>query len=130
MKKLLVLALLTGNSLLLAQEISSAGDRSLAADKLINNYQFSQALSLLSHPEDSLETDILQRKGYCYFRMGNYGNAIRQFQKIITLDSANKNALFQLGQLYARNNQFEDSYECYQKLILGDSSNSFYYKQL
>jgi tetratricopeptide (TPR) repeat protein len=130
MKRILTIALLAIHPTLFAQEISQATDRGLQADKLINNYNFSQALSVLSNPEDSLDINILQRKGYCYFRMGSYGNAIRQFQKIITLDSANRNALFQLGQLYARNNQFENSYDCYQKLILGDTANSFYYKQL
>jgi tetratricopeptide (TPR) repeat protein len=113
-----------------AQELLSQQDRALVADKLINNYQFHQALSILSDPQDSLDINILQRKGYCYFRMGSYGNAIRQFEKIIALDSVNRNALFQLGQLYARNNQFEDSYSCYQRLIFEDSTNSFYYKQL
>jgi tetratricopeptide (TPR) repeat protein len=130
MKRTITIVFLAINTTLFAQEISQAADRGREADKLISNYQFSQALSMLSNPEDSLDIDILQRKGYCYFRMGSYGNAIRQFEKIVTLDSANRNALFQLGQLYARNNQFEDSYSCYQKLILGDTSNSFYYKQL
>jgi tetratricopeptide (TPR) repeat protein len=99
------------------------------ADQLINNYQFQQALVVLNHHEDSLAIDVMQRKGYCYFKLGNYAEAITQFERIVKMDTVNRNALNQLGQLYARNNQYEKSRTCYQKLIDADSLNSFYYKQ-
>lgn len=127
MKKLFLILAVAKTSLTLAQEFDP--DRLQTADRLINNYQFTEALSWLNHPGDSIDVDILQRKGYCYFRTGNYGNAIRQYEKIIALDSTNRNALFQLGQLYTRNTQYENAYACYQKLIREDSLNSFYYKQ-
>lgn len=117
----------------LAQDLISPQERLLVADKLINNYQFAEALSILTPPgagDSTVTIDVLQRKGYCLFRMGNYGAAIHEFERIIEADSTNRNALFQLGQLYARNTQFEDAYACYQSLISRDSTNSFYYKQL
>jgi tetratricopeptide (TPR) repeat protein len=129
MKNSLSILLLFCFSSTVAQELLSKQDRALEADRLMSNYQFSQALGILSFPEDSMAVDILQRRGHCLFRMGSYGSAIRQFEKIITLDSVNRNALFQLGQLYARNNQFANAYACYVKLIAVDSTNSFYYKQ-
>jgi tetratricopeptide (TPR) repeat protein len=99
------------------------------ADQLINNYQFERALGLLSDPGDSLTVAVIQRKGYCYLRLGNYVEAISQFERIVKIDSINPNALVQLGQLYAKNNQYEKARACYQKLIEGDSLNSYYYKQ-
>src|SRR6185436_8434508 len=112
MKNPLFIILLACFSSLAAQELLSKQDRALEADRLMSNYQFSQALGILSFPEDSMAVDILQRRGHCLFRMGNYGSAIRQFEKIVALDSVNRNALFQQGQLYARNNQFADAYAC------------------
>jgi len=98
-------------------------------DRLIHTYQFSKALLLLNRVEDSLSVDVHQRKGYCYFQLGNYGDAIRQFENVMKLDSINTHALFQLGQLYARNKQYGEAYACYEKLISSDTLNSFYYKQ-
>ena len=137
MKKLFLPLLTIIPGLLFSQEIIkeerseelSQHDRALLADKLISNYQFDEALSLLNHSEDSLDVGIIQRKGYCYFRLGSYRNAILQYEKALTFDSLNRNALVQLGQLYSRNNQYEEASGCYQRLIMQDSMNSFYYKQ-
>lgn len=98
-------------------------------DGLIHGYQFSKALLLLNHEEDSLSTEVLQRKGYCLFQMGNYSDAIDQYKKVMKVDSMNTHVLYQLGQVYGRNKQYADAYACYKKLILMDSLNSFYYKQ-
>ena len=98
-------------------------------DVLISTYQFGKALDLLNRDEDSLSIRVLHQKGHCYFQLGNYRDAISQFEKVLMLDSLNTHALFQLGQLYARNKQHKEAYDCYEKLIAGDSTNSFYYKQ-
>lgn len=112
-----------------AQEVKTTdADDLQKAEQLINGYQFAEALKFLD-PKDSLDLNIVQRRAYCFLRLGNYLSAIRQYEKALQLDSANVNVLFQLGQLYARNNQFGSAYECFGKLIAADSSNSFYYKQ-
>ena len=99
------------------------------ADRLINNYQFDRALTLLTSTNDSLNINLLQRKGYCFYRLGNYEDAIAEFERIVKIDSTNRNALHQLGQLYSRNNQYTKSAGSYKKLISLDSLNSFHYKQ-
>jgi tetratricopeptide (TPR) repeat protein len=133
MKGVYIIVLMAFGFSSLAQDLISLQERLLVADKLINNYQFAEALSMLipaGAGDSTVAIDVLQRKGYCLFRMGNYGAAIREFERIIEVDSTNRNALFQLGQLYGRNTQFEEAYACYQSLISRDSTNSFYYKQL
>jgi tetratricopeptide (TPR) repeat protein len=99
------------------------------ADQLIADFQFGKALALLNDPKDSTNISIITRKGHCYFRLGNYGQAILQYRKILSLDSTQVNALFQLAQLYSRNAQLEESEKCFLKLIAIDSTNSFYHKQ-
>jgi tetratricopeptide (TPR) repeat protein len=98
------------------------------SDNRIANYQFSAALKLLD-PKDTFDISTLQRRGYCYFRLGNYESAIRLYSRVLQLDSMNSNALFQLGQLYSRNNQYSDAYNAYISLIKLDSTNGYYYKQ-
>ena len=99
------------------------------ADRTINNYQFEKALVMLDQSSDSLSADLLQRKGYCYSRLGNYQEAINAYEKIVSMDSTNTNAYNQLGQLYSRTGQFVSAAELYKNLIAADSTNSFYYKQ-
>ncbi len=101
----------------------------LMVDQLINNYQFEKAMQLLQNGNDSLDIKLLNKKGYCFYRMGNYSAAIEQYEKIIALDFSNKNVLVQLAQLYSKSNRYADSYNCYQKLIAQDSLNGYYYKQ-
>jgi len=98
-------------------------------DQLIQKYQYSKALVLLDQLDDSLSVDVLQRKGSCYLQMGNYDDAIRQYETVLKVDSTDVKALYALGQLYARNKQFMDSYACYETLIANDELNSIYYKQ-
>jgi tetratricopeptide (TPR) repeat protein len=99
------------------------------ADWTIHNYQFERALVLLNQIDDSLNTEVLQKKGYCYSRLGNYHEAIGAYQQIVKLDSTNTNAANQLGQLFSRTGQIDLALRFYQKLIDADSTNSFYYKQ-
>ncbi|MBA4053394.1 MAG: hypothetical protein C0490_01655 [Marivirga sp.] len=101
----------------------------LEIDRLLRNYQFDRALTLLNQVPDSLSLESLQKKGHCYFQLGNYKMAIQQFERVAGIDSINTQALFQLAQLYARDRQYENAYTCYEKLIANDSLNSFYYKQ-
>ncbi len=98
-------------------------------DRLISSYQFDLALIELNWKKDSLSTPILQRKGYCYYRLGNYNQAIIEYNRILAVDSTDRNATYQLAQLYSKNDQFDESAQCYNRLIAADSSNSFYYKQ-
>src|ERR1044072_5514498 len=76
------------------------------ADQLISSYRFTDALYLLQQSTDTLDIEVTQRLGYCYFRMGDYASAIRAFESVTAIDSTNANALHQLGQLYSRNNQY------------------------
>jgi tetratricopeptide (TPR) repeat protein len=99
------------------------------ADAFIADFQFDKALTVLNDPKDSINISVISRKGHCYFRLGNYGQAIQQYKKILSIDSTQANALFQLAQLYSRNTQFKESEECFLKLIAIDSTNGFYHKQ-
>ena len=99
------------------------------ADELAKNYQFEQALQVLNGSEDSLSTMVLQRKGMCYARLGNYSDAIKSYESIRITDSLNREALYNLGQLYSVKDEYEKSAECFMKLIQLDSTNSFYHKQ-
>ncbi|MEX2233620.1 MAG: hypothetical protein WD824_15760, partial [Cyclobacteriaceae bacterium] len=98
-------------------------------DILIDEYKFNQALLLMENAEDSLEVGLLQRKGFCYSKLGNYSNAIIAYEGIRKTDSLNRQALYHLGQLYSLSDQYDQAKICYQNLIDLDSANSFYYKQ-
>lgn len=99
------------------------------ADVLIQNYQFNNALLLMDKAEDSLHTGLLQRKGWCYAKLGNYSEAIAAYQTVTETDTLNREALYQLGQLYSISDQYPQAMACYRKLITQDSANSFYYRQ-
>lgn len=99
------------------------------ADALIRNYQFNNALLLMDKAEDSTHTGLLQRKGWCYAKLGNYSEAIGAYQKITETDTLNREAFYQLGQLYSITDHYPQAMVCYQKLIAQDSANSFYYRQ-
>ncbi|HMG90976.1 MAG TPA: tetratricopeptide repeat protein [Chryseolinea sp.] len=98
-------------------------------DKLIHSYQFNKAIKLLEGREDSLSVEVLQRKGTCYHQMGNYNEAITEYEKLVSLDSMHQGALLALGQMYGKQKQFASAFLCYTKLIGMDSLNSYYYKQ-
>ena len=98
------------------------------ADVLIKNYQFSGALAIMDSVEDPLHVDLLQRRGFCYSKLGDYSAAIVAYEEIRNKDSLNREALFQLGQLYAVSDQYLPAMSCFQKLIDLDSTNSFYFK--
>jgi tetratricopeptide (TPR) repeat protein len=97
-------------------------------DVLMRNYQFNNALVLMDNSEDSLHVDLLQRRGLCYSRLGEYGAAIAAYEKIQGADSLNREALYQLGQLYAVSDLYPQAISSFQKLIFLDSTNSYYYK--
>ena len=128
MKQILIVTILLSACNAFSQEVHHT-EIMREADLLINNYQFDQALSLMNKAEDSLNVELLQRKGYCYSRLGNYTDAIIAYEGIRKTDSLNREALHQLGQLYSRNDQYDHSRACYMKLIDLDSTNSFYYRQ-
>lgn len=111
-------------------QVNATGDAITLADidRLISRYQYQDALAALNNV-DSTSVEVLRRSGNCYFHMGDYGDAIRQFEKILEIDSMNIHGLFQLGQLYSRTMQYKEAYGCYQKLIARDSTNGVYYKQ-
>lgn len=112
-----------------AQQLEVVKHDFIEIDRLLENYQFDRGLVLLNQVEDSSSVELLQKKGYCYFQLGKYRMAIKQYERIVTIDSINTQALVQLAQLYARDKQYENAYSCYEKLIANDSLNSFYYKQ-
>lgn len=99
------------------------------ADYLISNYQFEKALSLLDALEDS-SVSVMQRKAYCYSRLGHVDKAIEYYLFVLKEDSLNRNSLQQLGLLYVKNEDFVLARDCYQRLVNIDSANSFYFRQL
>ncbi len=123
------LALLISISASAQEDTLSKAELLKQTDRTINNYQFEKALSLLDQSPDSVSMELLQRKGYCYSRLGNYQQAIAAYQKIVRIDSTNTNVYNQLGQLYSRTGQIDLAIGLYKKLIDADTTNSFYYKQ-
>lgn len=124
--KRLILAIFLAPSLLFSQSepMSLSG-----IDGLINSYQFEQALREMQATPDSTSINIIQRRAYCYLRLGAFGDAIRTYRKALSLDSTNQNTLMQLAQLYGKNNQYAEAAAHYEKLISIDSTNSYYFKQ-
>src|SRR5687768_18302912 len=74
-------------------------------DVLMSNYQFNKALVFMNKAGDSLDMDLLRRKGLCYSKLGNYNDAILAYESIRNIDSINREALHQLGQLYSVTDQ-------------------------
>lgn len=108
---------------------STKTDTLKIVDQLIQEFQFQKALVLLHPNSDTASMEVLSRRGYCYFRLGDYLNAIHDYKEILRSDSTHRSTLFQLAQLYARNNQFNEAEKCFQRLLEQDSTNSFYHKQ-
>jgi len=98
-------------------------------DELVNNYQFEKALTMLANIADTTDVRVPLQRGYCYYRLGNFKNAIQFYNEALRLDSTNRSALIQLGQLYSRSNRFNEAKMCYERLILIDSTSSYYFKQ-
>jgi tetratricopeptide (TPR) repeat protein len=122
MKKLLSFALVVTFYSGHAQDIRQA-------EELVSNYQFDKALAILSDINDTIDVRIPLQRGYCYYRLGNFKNAILCYNQALRLDSINRTALIQLGQLYARHNRFSEAKMCYERLIHIDSTSSYYFKQ-
>jgi tetratricopeptide (TPR) repeat protein len=99
------------------------------ADTLIGDYHFDKALELIAEYDDSLDLALLQRKGWCYSKIGDYPRAIESYERIRAVDSLNVESLFQLGQLYSVSDQYKEAMACYQKVILVDSTNGYYFRQ-
>ncbi len=114
--------------LFVAAHFSNAQDFK-QVDELISNYQFEKALTVLATSNDTTDVRVPLQRGFCYFRLGNFKNAIQFYNKALQLDSTNRTALIQLGQLYSRNNRFSEAKMCYERLILMDSTSSYYFKQ-
>lgn len=70
-----------------AQEIERSTNILQETDRLIGSYHFDHALALLQKSPDTMDVELIQRKGYCYYRLGDYGNAISQFEQVIGIDS-------------------------------------------
>lgn len=127
--KLSLIAAFAFNACILFGQKFPVTDIIQQADVLMKNYQFNDALVLLSEADDSLQLDLLQRRGWCYSKLGNYSGAIASYEKIRESDSLNREALYQLGQLYSVSDLYPQAMFCFQKLIDLDSTNSFYFKQ-
>jgi tetratricopeptide (TPR) repeat protein len=122
MKNLVLLFLIAPFHFCNAQDLKQVED-------LVNSYQFEKALTILSNPSDTSDARIPLQRGYCYYRLGNFKNAIQCYQQALQRDSTNRIALIQLGQLYSRNNRFSEAKMCYERLIVIDSTSSYYFKQ-
>jgi tetratricopeptide (TPR) repeat protein len=127
--KAFVIAMLLFITRALCAQNPSADDILRDADSLMNNYQFESALARLESSEDTVNINLLKRKGYCHSRLGNYSEAILAYERILKLDSTNREGLYHLGQLYSDTDEYQQAASCYQALIQLDSTNSLYYKQ-
>ncbi len=115
--------------LLMPFAFAQVSEATRQADYLINNYQFEKALLALEAVEDS-SISVLQRKAYCYSRLGHVDKARAFYLKVVQQDSLNRSALQQLGLLFVKNEEFDAARDCFGKLTELDSTNSYYFKQL
>lgn len=74
--------------------------------KMPNEAEMKKTLSLaIAAYSDAIDNDSLfvqayYERGYCYFMIDNETNAIKDFEKVIALDSKNYQAYFMLGSIY------------------------------
>lgn len=129
MKTMYLIPLLLSSFLSYAQENTNEGPVPREIDELIQTYNFEKALVMLNGLNDSMSVEVLQRKGHCYAQLGNYNDAVNEYQNILGIDSLNVRALMALGQLFGKQKQYGGAFICYTKLIGVDSLNSYYYKQ-
>jgi tetratricopeptide (TPR) repeat protein len=128
MKTVLTAVVVLSVSCALAQEYSRQ-ELLQKADTFIKDYQFNKALDLMNESADTPDVQLLQRKGWCYSKVGDYPRAIEAYERIRSADSLNVEGLFQLGQLYSVSDQYAESMACYRKLIQLDSTNAYYFRQ-
>ncbi|MEO7987929.1 MAG: tetratricopeptide repeat protein [Chryseolinea sp.] len=129
MRLVFVFFALVASVSVLGQVIPDNNEILKEVDGIINSYQFEKALAVLEQSPDTFNTEIIQRKGYCHSRLGNYQQAIDAYETVVKTDSTNTGAFNQLGQLYSRTGEYDLAKELYQKLMAADTANSFYYKQ-
>lgn len=114
------------------QDASSTAMMYQEAMELMNAFQFDRALNLLSecHIHDEENTTYLLKIAYCNFQMGRYPDANLFYQKVLSIDSLNTNALSSLGSIYERMNNYREAESQYLQLISIDSTNSYYFKRM
>lgn len=114
------------------QDSVSTAMRYQEAVELMNAFQFDRALNLLSecHIHDQENTTYLLKIAYCNFQMGRYPDASLFYEKVLSIDSLNTNALSSLGSIYERMNNYQEAENQYLQLISIDSTNSYYFKRL
>ncbi|TDJ08804.1 MAG: tetratricopeptide repeat protein [Deltaproteobacteria bacterium] len=98
------------------------------------NYYLSKVYTILKQPEKAEEAAKLEIKenpnrAYGYFALGevyknkkDWSNAVRQFEKAISLDPSFTEALMGLGWIKQRQNYFTEAQELYARALKEDSS--------
>lgn len=98
---------------------------------LMANFQFDKAQTLLSecYIREPENVDYLLKIAYCNQQSGRYPDALIFYNKVLTLDSLNTNALSSIGSIYERTSNYRQAERYYRQLIQIDTSNAYYYKR-
>jgi tetratricopeptide (TPR) repeat protein len=123
MKPLLFICLLLTSLITLAQENPFS-----QATKLINEFRYERALDYLELCNEPSK-EILFKKAFCNFKLGNYATAKGLFKEVLSQDSLHIETLANLGFLYMAENNYNASYKCFVSLSHYFPDNSFYHKQ-
>ena len=92
--------------------------------RLYNTRRYAEAISafdqlLMSGENNSLTDNCQYWKGECYYGLGNYGQAIMEFQKVFAFPNSNKydDAQLKLGLCYMQMNNYDQAKMEFDKLL-------------
>lgn len=101
------------------------------ANRLVENYQFDQALQELTHCYHYAPNKkaYLLKIAYCHQQLGRYRDAKIYYNEVLKQDSSHARALSAHADIATREANYQKAEEYYAALIQIDSTNSYYYKQ-
>jgi len=79
---------------------------------------------------DTYDTRPVWNRGDCYFALGQFDNAITDYQNVYDMNSEYYNALFQIGECYEKKGQIIEALRFYMEYKTIASSESTYYDEV
>jgi tetratricopeptide (TPR) repeat protein len=127
MKQLITIVLFCCFALQLTAQESTNNECSRVAE-YISLHRFEDALSILNQHCES-NTENIFRKGFCYFKLGNYKQANSAFLQVLKQDSLHTPTLLHLGLLNYQDQKYKAALKYFEALIDIEKGSSWYYKQ-
>ena len=108
-----------------------SSEKCLLGQEYLANYQFKKALESfdICYQHDRENLSYLKKIALCNYKLGQFKDSKKIYQKVLRKDTVNLTALNQLGVIYAKESNYKKALEQYKILVKIDPSNSYYHKK-